>query len=251
MKRHLLFVCMLGFSVWPVSADLVVSPDLGRQGNVGGASPFLLSSDLAPSERWQQVYSANDFDGISMLPALITELSFAARPASRPIDVNLQNIQINLSTTPRDPDRLSNTFADNIGVDDTIVFSGVLHFVDTGLEQFGIHVQLQQPFVYDHQAGNLLVDIRNYITIPPPPSGIYSLDGEATFGDSVSVVAGDVNATSGFVGTGGLVTRFTVIPVPEPKTFLLLVLAILMFGLFDSKRLVLALKRFVPQKVEK
>jgi hypothetical protein len=156
---------------------------------------------------------------------------------SAPIDVVLPNIEIHFSTTLGSADGLNNVFANNIGIDDTLVHSGPLHFFDTGIGTYSIHLTFAQPFLYDWRAGNLLMDVRNYSPIPPPMSGSYLLGGELTFGDSVSAIGAiGVNSPNGFGGTGGLVTRFTVVPVPEPGTFALLGLGVFGLGLLTWKR---------------
>lgn len=206
-------------------AEFVLSPNVPAYPG-GGPGPFLVTSDLASSYRLQEVHGANDFGVVSSLPVFITQLSFARVNSGAPVDVNLQNVEIRLSTTMKNPDGLSPTFAQNVGVDETLVFTGPLHFYDTGVEQFGIHIQLQQPFLFDYHIGNLLIDVRNYTTIAPPPSGRYTLMGDLTVGDSVSGVGAiNVNAASGTFGTFGLLTRFTVTPIPEPSSWTLLAAA--------------------------
>src|SRR6185436_7474617 len=80
----------------------------------------------------------------------------------------VSNIQLTLSTTPKAPDQLSSTFANNFGAHSTIVFSGSLS-VDSltsgqpgGPNAFDIVVTLTSHFVYDPSAGNLLLEIRNF-----------------------------------------------------------------------------------------
>src|SRR5207248_2335779 len=126
-----------------------------------------------PDDRLQQVFGAADFRDAGA-PLRITELSFAAY--DRPIDVTLPNIAIHVSTTSKPVDGLSATFAQNIGPDDTVVFSGPLHFFQSGTgpsgfsgEIYDIHIELQTPYVYDSAQGNLLVDFFNYQSLPPAP----------------------------------------------------------------------------------
>jgi hypothetical protein len=168
--------------------------------------------------RYQQVYAAQDFTRTLTTPMSITEISFATLLGSQNIDVNLQNIEIRISTTQTGPDAQSPVFALNVGLDEATVYSGSLHFFDTGNEQYGLHILLQNPFAYNPTMGNLLLDVRNYATIAPPPSGAYGLAGALALGDSTSLVeAFNVATPNGALGTGGLITRFTVAPIPEPK----------------------------------
>jgi hypothetical protein len=124
----------------------------------------------------------------------------------------LPNVQINLSTTPKVPDSLDLTFANNVGPDDTIVHSGPLPLssADGGNPApFDIVIPLTTPFWYNPAAGNLLLDVRN---IADGSSQMF--DSVFTTGDSVSCVyAYDVTAPVGIrTGTDGLVTQFTLQP---------------------------------------
>jgi len=195
--------------------DFVKSPV--AFGNTEGGGPFLTDRSIADSIRYQQVYRASDFTSFGS-PLRITELRF--EQVAGPNDNTLSNVQIRLSTTPRNPDALSSIFAENVGASETVVFSGSLRLFGSG--GFTTRIPLQTPFVFDPLAGNLLMDVSNFSTLSIF-GGRRTLRAEDTFGDSVSgVVALDVNAASGFVGTGGLVTLFEVTPIPEPSTVMLL-----------------------------
>ena len=159
--------------------------------------------------------------------------------------VTLPDIQINLSTTTRQPDDLSPLFLSNLGADDTVVFArGSLSLSSAvigpyqGPKDFDVLINLQNPFIYDPAKGNLLLDVRNF----QGGNLGFSLDAEATDGDGVSRVLTNgaipggvdspVGTTANTLSTLGLVTRFTVTPaaavVPdEPSTFALLVMGML------------------------
>src|SRR6185312_1331572 len=85
-----------------------------------------------------------------------------------PISTMISNIQINLSTTLKGADQLSATFSENLGTNDTTVFSGAMNVVSSfktltnGTKAFDINLPLQTPFLYDPAKGNLLLDIRNF-----------------------------------------------------------------------------------------
>ena len=77
-----------------------------------------------PNHRSQQVYAGSQF-GTGVVA--VTQIRF--RPDyyyGNAFTATVSNIQINLSTTPRNPDGLSTTFAQNVGIDDTVVFNGAL-----------------------------------------------------------------------------------------------------------------------------
>src|SRR5258705_4298950 len=77
------------------------------------------------------------------------------------------NIQFNLSTTPRNPDGLSGTYAANVGADDTVVFSGPLSISSqfsgptTGPRAREIIRLNSTHFINAHAGCCLLLDHRN------------------------------------------------------------------------------------------
>jgi hypothetical protein len=208
------------------------------EGNVNNASPFKFAG------RNQQIFAASEFTFLSQ-PALITKISFrpdafADRPF--PFSATIPNIQIALSTTSARVDGLSVTFANNIGADETVVFSGALSLSSaftgpaTGPKDFDISINLQTPFLYDPSLGNLLLDVKNFSDNGEIPV----FDAQDVLGDSVSRRWTDnidnVNSPTALLGldgtdpgpTGysnsiGLVTMFTLstsTSVPEPSTTL-------------------------------
>jgi len=182
--------------------------------------PFSIGGLNVLSQRYQQVYAASAFSALAE-PGLITALAF--RPdfeVGVAFSVTLGDVQINLSTTSAEPDALSNNFANNVGLDDAVVFAGPLFLSSAfsgpaeGPKDFDVVIELQQPFLYDPSAGNLLLDVRNFtggISARPDASTVNS--------DPISRVrtnpgTGAVDAPTGFADSSGLVTRFT---VPEPS----------------------------------
>jgi Ca2+-binding RTX toxin-like protein len=166
------------------------------------------------------VFAASEFAALSG-PSLITEI--AVRPDAifgTPFTVTIAAIQINLSTTGAAPDGLSLTFADNVGADDTVVFTGSLSLTSgftgppAGPKDFDYIIPLQTPFLYDPSAGNLLLEVRNL----SGALAFTAFDAQFASGDSVSrmfsnpFVGQDATSTTGFADTLGLVVRFTAIP---------------------------------------
>jgi hypothetical protein len=199
-------------------------------------SPFLLWNTDVTSFRYQQVYQASGFAGADSGEFLINELIFFPSGTSPNGSVVLPNIRINLSTTSRIPDGLSTVLADNVGPNDTVVYSGTLNFFQTDWGIYRIH--LQTPFVYDSKSGNLLIDVRNFQPVPIPPGGVRAYNStEITLGDSISAAfASDVNALTGGTSTSGLETVFDVTIIPEPATRALLVLGGLVYALATRKK---------------
>jgi hypothetical protein len=207
------------------AATSVVPENLStREGNANNSIPFnnLIFSDLGL--RYQQVFAATEFTSIDIKPQWITEIAF--RPngglADSAFSSTIDNILINLSTSKSGPDALSTTFDDNAGGDEKTVYSGsiLLSSADTGPsggpKDFDIVIDLQNPFLYDPNQGNLLLDVRTFSSTKTT-----SFDAEKTPGDSISrVYSLDPNASIADVAdTTGLVTKFTTTTatsIPEP-----------------------------------
>jgi len=130
-----------------------------------------------------------------------------------------RDVEIRLSTTSRAADNLSTNFFENVGSDETVVYSGTrsIFFSPSGVGQFDFSFSFQQPFFFDPTRGHLLVEIRcpsHYSA-----SGYY-LSGTRVLGDAVSSLASSaVDGTSGVAFTDGVITRFT---VQEPVSILAL-----------------------------
>lgn len=229
-SRHLLALLVLVGTATGARADFIVVPNGNTAVEGSGANSFPFATVAVPTQRYQQVYAASQF-GVS--PVVITQIAF--RPDAvfaNPFAYTIANIQINLSTTAAAPDGLSTTFANNVGPNDTVVYSGALALSTADVpgagntRAFDIVINLQTPFAYDPAAGNLLLDVRRF-TAPPLGS---AFDATGLAGDAVSrvftnnLIAGGVNSPTGVADTTGLVTRFTFSTVPEPA-------AVVVFGL--------------------
>jgi hypothetical protein len=180
------------------------------------------------------IHDASQFAALSG-PAFIT--GFALRPDAMPGPTGPQtlNLQIYASTTSRPVAGLSNTFADNLGADNTLVFDGTLTQRTANLpgpgntRQFDVAFSFTTPFRYDPRGGNLLLDFQIFSV-----SGV--LQRDLVSGDpSVSTLVGpSPTATAGSVLGAATVGQFTVQPVPEPSAFALVSLGGL--GLLGSAR---------------
>jgi len=216
----LLFVCCAGNSVF---SAFVFSPRTGSS-NSATLYPFFARTNNAPSVRFQQVYQGGDFSGYGFTPSVfITGLSLRGAGTGPGQPFTLSNVQINLSSTFKAPDGLSNIFADNVGADDTIVYSGPLDIFQG--DRFGFYIEFRRPFVFPWQVANLLFDVRNFQTAAPDPfGGMPAFLTERSLGDTVSMIwARDVNSpTAEFMVTDGIFTVFYVEPIPEPGTVVIL-----------------------------
>jgi hypothetical protein len=207
----------------------VVAPNhlAGTEGNADNSYPF----SVAETMRYQQVYAASQFGTLGADPGLITAIAF--RPDAvygYAFTHTIGSIQIDLSTTAAVPGNLSLTFANNVGADDTTVFNGSLTLSSaftgpaSGPKNFDILIPLSTPFYYNPAAGNLLLDIRNFSGGNSGGTLIPQLDA-TTLDPTLTgrVWAFDASATTAPYSfdedTWGLVTQFTVTPVPEPATW--------------------------------
>ena len=133
-------------------------------------------------------------------------------------------------------DGLSATFASNVGADVTTVLNGsvTLSSADTPgpgtTRAFDIDIPFTTPFLYNPANGNLLLDILNEDTDNNVVTDIF-FDGRETSipNDPISRVLGAEGSPSdtmaNVVDSAGLITRFSISPIPEPETLGLLLLA--------------------------
>ena len=154
--RFLVWMMVLGLMSVPSvkAADtlqiVVGEPGPGYPGNSNNFYPFGTRISL----RYQQVYDSSAFGSI---PLEIVALSFRVDPrGGEDFFLEIQDIQINLSTTLLAVDGLVSSFALNVGPDQTIVFNrGRLALSSAGTGLFDITINLDTPFFYDPARGNL------------------------------------------------------------------------------------------------
>ena len=157
LKASLLALAVSALGGETARAVFIVSPSAqaNTEGNISNAFPF----NIGPfSQRYQQVYLASQFASVSG-PQFVTQIAF--RPDAtfgQAFSATLPSVQINLSTTARGPDGLSTTFADNVGANDTVVYSGPLMLSSAfagpaaGPKAFDIVINLLTPFIYNGSA---------------------------------------------------------------------------------------------------
>ena len=174
------------------------------EGNSGNSYPFNIG---ASNLRYQQVYAASQFGAVPAGGAFLTALAFRLDAGWGAFAATLPGIQINLSTSAKAPDGLDTTFANNVGLNDTLVYSGALPLSSAASGSpaaFDILIPLTTPFWYTPAAGNLLLDVRN-----SGGGSSSQFDAVSTANDSVSRVYGSVGGSTGGADTLGLVTEFT------------------------------------------
>jgi hypothetical protein len=178
-------------------AELVV-PTIYKE-TPGGTHSGLLTENL----RLQAVYGSNLFP---QGPILIKEIRF--RPHQQygsAFSATIPGFRVRLSTTTKQPDGLSTTFANNVGADVKEVFAGdamvssAFTAAAGGTKSFDIKIPFSQPFLYDPALGNLLFDFVN--PVPTGTTGATTrIDAGTSGSDSASRIFGRDTDT---VATGG------------------------------------------------
>jgi len=178
----------------PAAAIIIGGPG---DPNSGNSIPF--GSTLSGPE-YQQVYNSNNFSG----PILITDITFYNHnlPGG---SLNGGTYTLSLSTTTAAVNGLSSTFANNLGANNTVVFSGRL----PGLAAGEVDIFLSTPFLYDPGQGNLLLDVFGTNVT----SGGVLLD--ARNGTAGTIFSRMVDSFATGTSSFGLVTGLNA-PVPGP-----------------------------------
>lgn len=215
------FAVFLGACIAPMTrASLIVAPNAlaTTDGNLFDQTPPGSTRPL----RLLYIYDASQFAELSG-PALLTAYTFRHDIDPGPSGPRVVEAQIYASTTTRPVTGLSTVFADNIGPNNTLVFSGTLTWQTDNLpgagntRQFDIVNQLMTPFLYDPSAGNLALDLRYFST--SGSSIRFDADTSPTINRLIGL--GSATSTTGAILGSGLVTQFTFEPVPAPSTFTL------------------------------
>jgi hypothetical protein len=200
----------------------IVSP--GAYENIEGAES--VDPNCCSPYRYQQVFPAADFAALGNKPHWI--VGFTVRPdqsVTSPRTIHFADSQFRLSTTQRGPDNLSLAFNDNLGSDVMQFYRGALNWVadasgpGSGPRKF-YHAEFAggvTRYLYDPSQGNLLFD-----------AIAWQGESPSSLGDKVpgiqTALFGPPNATQGARGAASIL-QFTFVPVPEPSTVLLAVMA--------------------------
>ena len=125
----------------------------------------------------QELVGGGQFPTGLTAPTVITGLTFRAAPGSGPLSDTIGNLNIYLSTSPNYPNTngnapngmpktlMSSTFANNVGQDNTLVFSGQnVTLSDAGCAgpaacPFDLNIVFDTPFYYG-LSGPLLIDMQ-------------------------------------------------------------------------------------------
>jgi hypothetical protein len=187
----------------------------------GNCLPFGCAGVFGPES--QQVYNSGQFSG----PITISNLEFYnTQYDAGATAMNGGTWTISLSTTNADWNTLSSNFANNIGADNTLVFTGSLYqtwaFGDT------LQINLSTPFTYDPSMGNLLLDVMVSGGSTEGANIYFDTNGSDLRNTYLGRVVNYGEVDSGL----GLVTGFDagVSQIPEPGSLALLGSGLLLFG---------------------
>lgn len=232
-QNRVLAVGALAAALMAVSASagaaVVVAPGAFANALGNGQGMHPLRTYGTGGHRYQQVYTSALFGDFTASES-ITSIAFRAK--QKPLgtfignSVSVTNIIIRLSTTAKsDVGGLDARFANNVGGDATIVYSGPLTLTTAagGTTAIDYVINFQNGFTYNKGAGNLLLDF----TIPDNAAvsgngsiGFAQFDTVTDAFPSADGISSAFGATgSGTIGansTTGLVTRFTSTAVPTP-----------------------------------
>jgi len=142
------------FCPFGVGAILAVETVTLPSAAPGGGSSVLLNEI-----RLQDCYTNALFP---LKAVFIKEIRFRPSPQGGVAFTNTLTLDIRLSTTRAIPEKLSRTFSENPGPDETVVFQGSLELSSKNLGVFDIQIPFTTPFYYNPSKGNLLIDIRNF-----------------------------------------------------------------------------------------
>lgn len=202
---------LIGHAIPAAAVPVVVPPGYaGSEAPDQNGYPFGgVELDCAQRFHYQQLY-----DGSQVGSGFINSVAFRleANSATDYGPSTFHNLKVTLSSTSRNVDNLSTTFANNIGADETLAYQGdfTASLTDrlTQPNPFGFVIPVHNRFEFDGGSANLLVDIRfDSCEIPT----ITGFDAVSDSGLVARVYRGGETST-GNVDQIGLITQFDVTP---------------------------------------
>lgn len=213
-----LFLVLLSGTLAFASTDVAPNANLNTAGNAVNSLPQTTSS-----------LELQELVGNGQLPSptfMVTGISFRAAPRTGPIKANIGSLNVYLSTSPNYPNTngsgpngigktlMSPTFANNVGPDKTLVFSGSnIVLSDSGCAApgpcpFDINIVFTTPFLYSGGgSGTLLIDLVE--TNINATSGALDAESFAAPGGGVSQVVGTAGAATGTFSYQGSIVQLT------------------------------------------
>jgi hypothetical protein len=219
---------------------LLVAPNFLT--NTVGNSPDSSDTSSGPeSFHGQEIIGSGQFAGVPG-NLLITQIAWRGVPGSGPVNLVFSSLTMSLSTTPYFPNTsgplLTNTFATNLGPDNTLVYSGPLTLSSPGCAgpsacPFDLAITLSTPFLYNRNQGRLLWDIEATVQ----SSG--DLDGQSfNFppGGPIATLVAPSGELTGQVDASGDIVQFGYTLAPEPESFAMLVAGLAAVGALARRR---------------
>jgi len=202
---------LITINMTAVQTIVVPNAETNSPGNAEGSLPSSPTDVIS-----QRLFGSDQFPG----PINIIGLSsFRAAPGTGPLDGTFGTVSVYLSTSPNSPTSMSTTFANNIGPDNTLVFSGTnVDFSGAGCSGPGVcpfapGIVFTTPFDYIPANGSLLVEI-----VATGFTGSGQTDAElfSAPGGSLTQVTeeGSTTAATGSLSYGAGIWQFTYTPVP-------------------------------------
>lgn len=245
---------LLGLAGIPGAAAVPITTDTPSSGpgTAQGPAPFRFYG--GGGSHVQQVYESQLFGNFGGARS-IEALAFRAFPGSSPNaffgdTLTISDVRISLSTTARGDETgnaLGSSFADNVGADQALAYSGALTLTTSSPGSFDYLVTLQNAFTYDPGLGNLLLDVLVPTSATVGGNGIFgflTFDTANAVNDGVFSVVSitDGGASFGTTDTAGAITRFISndVAVPEPMGLALFGAGLMGLGLARRRRLTAA-----------
>ena len=206
----------------------VVPNEFTNQSGVSLASTFICSNNPG-GVRAQTVFPAEDF-----APGTIIGISNRLFPGSPGFPtVVIPDVTIKLSTTQVPVGQLSNTFADNVGSDETTVFQGALVIegapgCNTDPCPFPEPALFPTPFNYDPGQGNLLFEIEFPPCVVGIPDGVDLDSTPIVFPLFLETLFAEFGDDTGALFGTGFITKFamnTQRPIPTLSEWGLIAMA--------------------------
>ena len=230
------FISMMAiyFSVLnPTQAEKVVLPaEFTDHDAPGAGTPYPFDPFFFGEEglRVQQLFEGTSFpeheEGV-LIQSVGFRLSGSPTERQNSFDVVFPKVEVHLSTSPKSMANMSNRFANNVGVDESIVYDAPLRwqaeFVRGPVQSMSLIIPFDEPFRYLPSQGSLLLDIR---VKGQKKAGLVDW---ASF-SGWSIVRGHLTTAEvgEFVLGSGLITQFSFQAIPEPATVGLASLGLLM-----------------------
>ncbi|HML16954.1 MAG TPA: hypothetical protein VK419_08000 [Bryobacteraceae bacterium] len=219
---RLRFVRLLSFAVAGGIAALAQTNSLVAPNSNAGVAGNATSTYAATptSVELQELIGSGQF---ATSPITITGISFRAAPGMGPVNVTIPNLTLTLSTSPNYPNTsgtgktlMSSTFANNVGPDATVVFSGSnVVLKDSGCAApgpcpFDLNIVFQKPFTYSSSkvgGGQLLLDFVD--TNLSGTSGALDAESFTAPGGSVATVLGAAGSPTGTFAYEGPIVQIS------------------------------------------